>query len=172
MTFAPATRKLVLAVHLTFATGWIGAVIAFLAVLIAAMRSDAEQTLRSSWLAMETMGNFAIVPLAVASLVTGIALALGTRWGLFRHYWVVISLLLTVVAVLVLLSNMQTVRDYAEVARGRTDSGEAAHLRDGLQGELAHAGIGLIVLLVIQVLNVYKPRGMTRAGWRRSHAPS
>jgi hypothetical protein len=34
-------------------------------------------------------------------------------------------------------------------------------------GDLFHPGVGLLVLLVITVLNVYKPRGMTRYGWRK-----
>ena len=39
----------------------------------------------------------------------------------------------------------------------------------GLPGEVVHAGGGLLVLLVIQVLNVYKPRGLTPYGWRKQH---
>jgi hypothetical protein len=35
------------------------------------------------------------------------------------------------------------------------------------QGDLLHPGLGLVVILLIQVLNVYKPRGMTRYGWRK-----
>jgi len=41
---------------------------------------------------------------------------------------------------------------------------------DALGGDLAHPAIGLVVLLVVQVLNVYKPRGMTRYGCRRQAA--
>ena len=37
----------------------------------------------------------------------------------------------------------------------------------GLPGELVHAGVGMLVLLVIQVLNMYKPRGTTPYGWRK-----
>ncbi|MGH2688934.1 MAG: hypothetical protein ACRDKW_09025, partial [Actinomycetota bacterium] len=32
-----------------------------------------------------------------------------------------------------------------------------------------HSVGGTVVLLVILVLNVYKPRGMTRYGWRKQH---
>ena len=49
--------------------------------------------------------NFVIVPLAIASLLTGVVQALATPWGLFRHYWVVIKLFLTVFATLVLLAS-------------------------------------------------------------------
>jgi hypothetical protein len=32
-----------------------------------------------------------------------------------------------------------------------------------------HAAGGLVVLLVTATLSVYKPRGMTRYGWRKQH---
>jgi hypothetical protein len=36
-----------------------------------------------------------------------------------------------------------------------------------LGSTLVHSDGGTVVLLVILVLNVYKPRGMTRYGWRK-----
>jgi hypothetical protein len=58
---------------------------------------------------MELTGWYVIVPLAVAALLTGLVMALGTPWGLFRHYWVLISLVLTILATVVLLLHMPTV---------------------------------------------------------------
>ena len=168
MTMTPGLRKFALTVHLTFSIGWIGAVVAFLALVVAAMTSQDAQTLRAAWIAMELTGWFAIVPLALASLLTGLVMSLGTKWGLFRHYWVLFSLVLTIVAAVVLLQHMQTVNFFAGVA-AETDSADVGGLRDGLRGELLHAGVGLLVLLVIQVLNMYKPQGMTPYGWRKQH---
>jgi hypothetical protein len=60
---------------------------------------------------------------------------------------------------------MQTVSFFAAMAQiADTDP---AVLRDGLNGELLHGGLGLLVLLIVQVLNVYKPRGVTPYGWRK-----
>lgn len=168
MTMTPRLRKFALTVHITFSVGWIGAVAGFLALVVAAMTSEDAQTLRAAWIAMELTGWFAIVPLALASLLTGLIMSLGTRWGLFRHYWVLISLTLTILATFVLLSNMQTVSFLAGLA-AETNSADADQLRGGLWGELLHAGAGLLVLIVIQVLNVYKPRGLTPYGWRKQH---
>ena len=166
MTLTPRLRKFTLTMHITFSVGWIGAVVAFLALVVTAMTSQDAQILSAAWIAMELTGWFAIVPLAVASLLTGLVISLGTKWGLFRHYWVLFSLVLTFLAIVVLLSNMQTVSFFAGLAAG-TGSADVGALRGGLQGELLHAGVGLLVLLVIQVLNVYKPRGLTPYGWRK-----
>jgi hypothetical protein len=116
---------------------------------------------------MELIGWYVIVPLALASLLTGFIMSLATPWGLFRHYWVLISLVLTILATVVLLQHMQTVSFFAGIA-AETDSADVGGLRGGLRGELLHAGIGLLVLLVIEVLNVYKPQGMTAYGRRKA----
>ncbi|MGH2749228.1 MAG: DUF2269 domain-containing protein [Actinomycetota bacterium] len=158
----PPLRKLALSAHLTVSIGWIGAVLAYLALGTRAVTSQDVQTVRAAWTAMELTGWYVIVPLAVTSLLTGLVMALGTKWGLFRHYWVLISFALTVFATVVLLSHMPTVSSMADVAQ----EAEGARL-DELGGDLFHPGIGLVVLLVIQVLNLYKPPGMTRYGWRK-----
>jgi hypothetical protein len=159
---SPSLRKFALSAHLTFSVGWIGAVVAYLALGINAVTSQEISTVRAAWTAMEVTGWYVIVPLALASLLSGLIMALGTRWGLFRHYWVLISFVLTLFSTIVLLLHMPTVSSMADVAQ------EAAGARlDELGGDLLHPGIGLVVLLVIQVLNLYKPPGMTRYGWRK-----
>jgi hypothetical protein len=162
MTLPPGLRKLALTVHLTASVGWIGAVLAYLALGVAAVTSREAQTVRAAWIAMELTGWFAIVPLALAALLTGLVMALGTSWGLFRHYWVLITLVLTILATAVLLMHMPDVSALAAVARATNGAALA-----GLGGDLVHAGGGLLVLLVITVLNVYKPRGLTPYGWRK-----
>ena len=162
MTMTPGIRKFVLTAHVTFSVGWIGAVVVYLALGVAAVTSQDAQTVRAAWIAMELTGWYVIVPLALAALLTGLVMSLGTRWGLFRHYWVLFSLVLTILATVVLLLHMPDVSVLANVAQ----EAEGASL-DGLGGDLLHPGLGLVVLLVIQVLNVYKPQGMTRYGWRK-----
>src|ERR671922_1803109 len=98
MTMPPGLRKFALATHLTCSLGWIGAVVAYLALGVAAVTSQDAQMVRGAWIAMELTGWYVIVPLALAALLTGLIMALGTSWSLFRHYWVLISLLLTILA--------------------------------------------------------------------------
>lgn len=162
MTMTPGLRKFVLAVHLTVSVGWIGAVVAYLALGISAVTSEDAEAVRAAWIAMEVTGWSVIVPFALTALLTGLVTALGTPWGLFRHYWVLVSFALTMLSTVVLLLHMPTVSSLADAARaaGTDDLGS-------LGGDLFHAGLGLAVLLVITVLNVYKPRGLTRYGWRK-----
>jgi hypothetical protein len=163
----PGLRKFALSAHLAFSVGWIGAVIVYLAFGVAAATVRDDQTMRAAWIAMDLAGWYVIVPLALASLLTGVVMALGTRWGLVRHHWVLFSLTLTSFATVVLLLHMPGVSELADLAR-QAGSTVDPHLSDRLsEGDLLHPGLGLVVLLTIQVLNVYKPPGMTRYGRRR-----
>ena len=162
---SPGLRKFALTVHLTFSVGWIGAVVAYLGLGVAAVASEAPQTIRAAWIGMELTGWYVIVPLALGSLVTGLVMALGTKWGLFRHYWVLFSLVLTVFATVVLLLHMPTVSFRTALAK----EAEGPAL-ESLGGDLFHPGVGLVVLLVIQVLNMYKPQGVTSFGRRKDAA--
>ena len=164
MIMTPRLRKFALAAHIALAVGWIGAVAGYIALDVAAAMSQDAQTLRAAYLAMELITWYVIVPLALASLLTGLVMSLGTKWGLFRHYWVLISLLLTIIATVVLLVEAQTISYFADIAADPTTSSD--DLR-ALGSTLVHSVGGTVVLLVIVVLNVYKPRGMTRYGWRK-----
>jgi SNF family Na+-dependent transporter len=165
MRMTPPWRKLALAIHLTVSIGWIGGALVYLALGLLAVRSQDEQTVRAAWIAMEASGWYVLVPLAVATVVTGLVMSLGTKWGLLRHYWVLISFILTCFAATILVLHMPSVSSGAEVAR----SASGTRLRD-LGGDLFHPTIGLMVLLAALVLNVYKPPGMTRYGWRKHQA--
>ncbi len=164
MTLTPRLRKLALTAHVTASVGWLGAVLGVLALAVAGLTSDDPQTVRAVYIAMEATGWFVLVPLALASLVTGIVQGLGTQWGLFRHYWVVFKLLINVFATIILLMYMQTLGSLAD--RAAATSGE--HL-GGLRSPspLLHAAVALVLLLAATTLAVYKPPGMTRYGRRK-----
>ena len=106
---------------------------------------------------MEVIGWFVLVPLSLASLLSGLVQALGTRWGLFRHYWVLFKLLITVLSTTVLLIYMQTLSYLSGVAAETTlSSGDLGRLQTG--SPVLDAGVGLLLLLVATTLSVYKPR--------------
>ena len=121
--------------------------------------------IRAAYPAMQVITRFVVVPVAIASLLTGLIQSLGTSWGLFRHYWVVVKLLLTVFAVTILLLKIALIDHAARLATGTTLP-YAALRSAGLQLAV-HAAGGLCVLLVPLMLSIYKPQGTTRHGWRK-----
>jgi hypothetical protein len=164
MLMSPGLRKFALAVHLTLSVGWVGAVAAYMGLDVTTATSEDVAALRAAYLGMETIATFVIVPLALSAFVTGLIMSLGTKWGLFRHYWVVISLVLTTIAAVVLLLEMREISSLADMAADPTTSPD--ELR-AMPSTLAHSIGGTAVLLMVLVLNIYKPQGLTRYGWRR-----
>jgi hypothetical protein len=163
-SMSPPVRKAFLAVHVIASVGWIGAVVAFLVLALAGARSPDLSAASAFGVAVATTGWWAVVPFCLAALLTGVVQSLGTPWGLVRHYWLTIKLLLTLAATLALLIHMQPTTWLGDAAMAR-----AATLATlvALQQQLAvDAGAALVVLVLATLLSIYKPPGLTPLGWR------
>jgi hypothetical protein len=163
----PRLRKAALTAHVACSVGLLGAIAAFLALALAGLSGLDGPLIPAAYLAMELTVWWVIVPLVIAALLTGLVQSLGTSWGLFRHYWVIAKLLLTVLVAVVLLLQLELVGYLADAAA------ETPALISDLEGlrlsPVLHAAGGLLALLVPLVLSLFKPRGMTPYGWRKQH---
>ena len=166
---SPAVRKAALTAHVTASVGWLGSVLAFLALAVTGIAVRDDQQVRAAYLAMEVLGWAVLVPLAAATLITGLVQSLGSPWGLIRHYWVLIKLMLTVAATVVLLLYTGTLTALADAAAVPGALGAASRLPSA--SPVVHSAAALLVLFAAAVLSVYKPRGLTPYGWRRLHQP-
>lgn len=162
MTLSTSLRKAVLLTHITCSVGWMGAVAAFLVLAITGTHSADTVTVRAVYIAMEPMTSGLIVPLAFASLLSGLLLAFGTRWGLIRHYWVLVKLLINSLSIALLLLHTRLIHQAARAAETgplspTTLSGARSHLVNA-------SALALLALLTATLLSVYKPRGLTPYG--------
>ncbi len=146
--------------HITFSLGWLGAVAVFLALAITGVTSDDIQLARSCCLAMELSAWFVIVPFCLTSLVTGVVQAMFTKWGLFKHYWIVVKLFLTLASTVLLLLHMQPITYMAGLAAESTFSN--AQQSERLIDLIAKAGATILVLVALTTISIYKPWGKIR----------
>ena len=58
---------------------------------------------RGAYLSMDLISRFVIIPMCFAALATGLLQALGTPWGLFRYYWILMKFGLAIFATIALL---------------------------------------------------------------------
>jgi hypothetical protein len=173
MIMAPGLRKFALTAHIMSSIGWFGAVAAFLALAIAGIISKEAQLVEAAYLAMELTTWFVIVPLAFVSLLSGVVSSLGTNWGLFRYYWVLLKLLITIFVTVILLMHTQPIDLLASAAAKTTPFDTVLQSQQLLMVYASSAT--LVVLIVLTVLSVYKPPGMTGFGarkWRDQRALS
>ena len=161
----PHLRKLALAAHITFSVGWLGAVVAYLALAVAGLIGRDAENARAMYLSMEVIGWFVILPFGVAALLIGLVESLGTSWGLFRHWWIVAKFVLTTGATLVLVRHLSAITRMSRLAREVSLSvTDFRQLRTQL---VVHAAGALLVLLTATMMSVYKPWGMTPYGLRQ-----
>lgn len=161
-------RKLGLSLHVLLSVAWVGAIGAFLTLAVASFSRD-PAIARAAYLMMGVVGRGALLPLSVGALVSGIVQSLGTRWGLLRHYWVLVKLVLTSLAVAGLFVHQTTA--IAEAARIAADAATPV-LASGRLKELgvqlfADSALALAALLAITLIAVFKPWGLVGHVTRR-----
>ena len=165
MTFSSPMRKFILFAHVTTSVGLLGPVASFLLLSIFGIVSSNVQLVQASYVLLMPLTAYLILPLVVASLLIGIISSLGTSWGLVRYYWVAAKLLLTSVTLIVLLLQMNAIAQLSAIAATRmvTDGDMGLRIR-----MIVHAGGGLGVLLLIMILSMWKPKGVTPFGQSQS----
>ena len=165
----PRVRKLTITAHVAFSVGWLGATAAFLVLSIAGLSSHDAEVVRGACLSMNLISKFVIIPMSLAALATGLLQALGTPWGLFRYYWILVKFGLAILATSALFMHQFAVMGEA----ARRVSGAAAEALFSpnllsLKTELVRApSVAIVFLLTATTLGVYKPWGLTRYGRRK-----
>ncbi len=170
----PALRKFTITAHVAFSVGWLGAVAAFLVLSIAGLTSHDAEVVRGAYLSMDLISRFVIIPMCFAALVTGLLQALGTPWGLFRYYWILMKFGLAVFATIALLVHQfVVVAEAAERVSGAAAETLFSADLGPLKTELVRApSLSILFLLVATTLGVYKPWGLTRYGRRKQQERS
>jgi hypothetical protein len=137
--------------------------VVFVALAAIGLTSQDEKTVRGAYLLMAPAAWFVLVPLAHAALFSGLALSLGSQWGLIRHYWVALKLVITAFSTVILMIYLGTFRQMAGVAADPVvDLGLVRN-----PSPLLHAILALVLLLTATVLAIYKPFGLTPYGTRQ-----
>lgn len=153
---AQGVRRSTRAIHVFTSIAWAGAVLVFLVSALVAQFTNDDRILAGVYAVLSPIVWIVIVPLAILSLASGVAISLITRWGLTRHYWVLFKLGLTAGATLLLFVHAPIVDNAAAVMHSLHAG--ASPLRAQLVFDSAAA---LVVLSAITVLAYVKPRGQT-----------
>jgi len=151
-------RAVVLTVHIVMSVGWLGLDGAMVALEVTSLSTVHPAVRAGIATATAVIACWVLVPVVFFSLVSGLVLALSTRWGLARHWWVLakcgIAAVLTAAGLLFLVPALPRI-----LAGG----GDPA----GMPTLIARSG-ALVLLLAATGLSVVKPWGKTPHG-RRAH---
>ena len=147
LRLSPALRRSVLTAHVIASVGLLGTTAALVAINVrAATTSDPELAASAYGLLTMFAGIFGI-PLSMTSLLTGVVLGLGSKWGVIRYGWVAakLGIILSVIVVGALVLGPAT----AAMADGR--GGYEAVL-------IAGSAYDVLALSVATGLSVFTPR--------------
>jgi hypothetical protein len=159
-------RKVWLILHVVSSVGWLGVEVALLALGLTGLAAGDPAIERAMWTAAASLADTLLMPASVLSVLTGVVLGMGTKWGLAKHYWVfvklILGLVLFVASAFTLNDNLQTAADLAAAANPYR-GGDAVSLA-GMMSVIGLLG------LTAAVLSIIKPWG--RINWRRTPKPA
>lgn len=156
------TRKGVLVLHIASAGAWLGVDVAMGVLIFTALASDDLATRALCYRALELVAVGPLLACGLLSLLTGVVLGLGSRYGLVRYWWVAVKLVLNLVlTALVLVALAPEVAAHADRAR-QFQAGLPVPLEVGQL--IFPPVVSPAALLVAIVLAVFKPWGRTRQG--------
>jgi hypothetical protein len=148
-----ASRNAILTVHISAALGLFGASFILLVGGVHAATRDDPADAHAIYSLLRLLTFSVDIPLAVLTLLAGLALALTSKWGIFRYSWVMGKLALYVATLTVGLTligpTIDTMLDITEV-----ESPGASDTRWRLP---VFAGIQVTMLLSATALAVFKP---------------
>ncbi|MDT7728450.1 MAG: hypothetical protein QOI21_5026 [Actinomycetota bacterium] len=151
------TRRWFLLTHVICSVGWIGIELALLTLgLIGLLDSDPVVT-RSAHVVAGILGGIFYFPTAALTLVSGVILGLGTKWGLVRHHWVLVKLVFNVA--LLLGGSFLVVPAFEKASDAATRNepiGDTAIMM------VSAMTAGLTLLLIATQLSIFKPWPKTR----------
>ena len=150
-------RTALLTVHVVSTAAWIGLDVA-LGLLVFVPTAEPEWT--AACYQVLPLLFWPLMIVGVLSLFSGVALGLVTRWGLVRHWWVAIKLVLNVVLIVLVAVLLGPGLDAAgefgrAVAAGEVPAVEVPRL-------YMPPIVSTTALIVATALSVAKPRGRLR----------
>lgn len=149
--YSALTRNTLLTLHIAVSVGLLGDSAGFLAVAIRASATPDPAAVVEQIRTLNMFAMFFGIPLSVASILTGVALGLGTKWGVFRYPWVMLKLLLIVTVMIV-----------GGVAIGPALNTMLAGEGDRTTTLIAASAYDVVALAIATALSVFKPGGRWR----------
>lgn len=154
------TRKTVLVVHIVSAGAWIGLDVVMAVAVFTAFTTDNRQTEAVAYQMLELFVLWPMFCCALVSLLTGLLLGMGTKYGLVRYWWVgaklVINLLMCTLVLVALRPGVHSVAEQGrEIAAGSPIEVATSEM-------LYPPIVSPTLLLVATVLAVFKPWGRIR----------
>ncbi|QFU88960.1 hypothetical protein [Amycolatopsis sp. YIM 10] len=158
----PRARKSVVTVHIVTSVGWLGITVANLVLVLIGMSTADPARQHAAFLAMAMVGETLLVPVSLLAFASGLVLSLGTKWGLFRYWWVAVKFVLTLIAVVLTpLASVPGLSELAEVVSA-APAGQLIDTGEYAVGLLSAGCVSTSMYLTCVLMTAFKPGGRIR----------
>lgn len=152
-------QKFLKAIHLVAVGLWLSCVFVLLVMPLMARQITTGEELYMYNLIYHFIDMYILTPAAVVTLLTGIVYSLFTKWGFFKHGWLVYKWIVTLAIILTgtfylgpMVTKMLAITDLQ-----RFDALSDVYYLHGVTVGIWAAIINTILLLVAVFFSVYKP---------------
>lgn len=154
-------KNWLLAAHVAFAALWTGTVLSMFLLALQNQNSANADVLYALNSAINLLDDYVVIPSAIGSLLTGTFLCWLTIWGFFKHYWVIVKWVATVI--LIVLGTFWLF-PWANAATAISQAQRLQALENPLytfdaKGVLIGTVMQVACLLVIIAVSLLKPWG-------------
>ena len=94
----PQAMKLLKMFHIFFALCWVVSALILLSLLVIPHPQSGDELYMRSRI-VQIVDDYFIIPGALGSLATGLIYGMGTNWGFFKHTWIAIKWVLTILQI-------------------------------------------------------------------------
>jgi hypothetical protein len=155
-----SARRALLVVHVAASAAWLGLTLGLLALALTAATTESAPMIEAACRSMKVFTDWLVIPVALLTLLSGLVLSLGTKWGLARHHWVLTKFWLTLVTI---TASVFALRPGVNAAVETVASGSPpADPLDLVMGPV----VSFSAYVFMTVISVLKPWGLTRRGRR------
>jgi hypothetical protein len=153
----PRARKAILTLHVSVSVALIGVTGSVLILASRAAGAEDAAEAHALYASAQTLAIALAIPFSLTSLASGIALGLGTRWGVLTHRWVAGKLALQLA---IIINGALIVGPSVQALVDRTAAGRPL---GAARWELSVAGAANLIFAAVAVaLAVFKPGGRLR----------
>ena len=161
-------RQALLAFHAVTSAAWLGIAVMFVALSGLALNAANVRDAQTIYEAMALFDQTMLPMATMAATTSGFALGVTTKWGIVRHWWVAIKVLLSFAVLGIAFGFLHDAleRSAAQAAQLAAVGGTVADVTSSGQVVLWGFVLALLSLIGAMLLSIYKPRGMTPRGRR------
>lgn len=158
-------RNWLLSLHIATGGLWFGTALCSVALALSIVLLNPGDALHGINLARNLLGQYIIVPAAIFSVITGVLLCSFTSWGFFKHSWVIVKQITTLI--LIVIGSVWLGPMTKEITT-LSEAGRSQVLQNpdylALQNTVTLGGaLQTLSLLVVIIVSTIKPWGKRKA---------